>query len=630
MATIVEEIQHIIKRNLEQAPDRGGDLLAAVIPVWENRPKYALDAEGRLIGLNLAGIGLTDGQWEKIRKLEGVEEHLRALNLCQNKLTKIHFSSGWRALQGISLCENKELTSVELPDAMPDLVYLDLSECALTAVNIPDGFRKRLKGPKLAVVQSLYLQQNKLEKISFIGHCPGLELLDISSNNLEACRFAKGFDSLRYLYLQDNKLKKLDFASPLRRLDTLHLRNNALSELPNYLLSFTALQTLYLHGNQFQGSFASNIPAGERDNAYKTVTDYLSALGKGNIPNERVKIIIVGNGRVGKTSIFKMLKTGKYDPDEPFTHGVKLGELDKSNLTDAIKTEYLQANVWDFGGQEIFYATHQFFLTDDALYVLAWTAEKNVLEYRKREHDQLSGKEKWRPESYWLDNIRHHSKSSPLIMVQTHADRTENKLVFKSEFAQEPYFAEPLDFSADNGEGLISLKNRITFLLNTKIPHLGEDFPQSWDRVIGELEKIKDRNKITHEDYLRICREATVEKDSEISILKFLHVTGIIIWFEHVKGLRETIFINPDWLTEQVYRLINPYLEDKKGRFGEEWISTALPYPAFSQEERDQLIQLLLNFQLIFEVRDEPGVYIAPQHLPEDLEHDAKVLFDRF
>jgi len=33
MATIVEEIQHIIKRNLEQAPDRGGDLLVAVIPV---------------------------------------------------------------------------------------------------------------------------------------------------------------------------------------------------------------------------------------------------------------------------------------------------------------------------------------------------------------------------------------------------------------------------------------------------------------------------------------------------------------------------------------------------------------------------------------------------------------------
>lgn len=36
MATVVEKIQHIIKRELEQAPDRGGDLLAAVIPVCGN------------------------------------------------------------------------------------------------------------------------------------------------------------------------------------------------------------------------------------------------------------------------------------------------------------------------------------------------------------------------------------------------------------------------------------------------------------------------------------------------------------------------------------------------------------------------------------------------------------------
>ena len=30
--------------------------------------------------------------------------------------------------------------------------------------------------------------------------------------------------------------------------------------------------------------------------------------------------------------------------------------------------------VWDFGGQEIYHATHQFFLTDQSLFVLVWSA----------------------------------------------------------------------------------------------------------------------------------------------------------------------------------------------------------------------------------------------------------------
>jgi len=129
MATIVEEIQHIIKRELHQAPDRGGDLLAAVIPVWENRPKYALDAQGKLIGLNLVGIGLTDGQWKKIRKLDGVEEHLRALNLSDNKLTTFPFSegTGLRKLENLHLAGNK-LKEFSLAAGMEGLVDLNLEE----------------------------------------------------------------------------------------------------------------------------------------------------------------------------------------------------------------------------------------------------------------------------------------------------------------------------------------------------------------------------------------------------------------------------------------------------------------------------------------------------------------------
>ncbi|MDP7102733.1 MAG: hypothetical protein QGI88_07620 [SAR202 cluster bacterium] len=34
----------------------------------------------------------------------------------------------------------------------------------------------------------------------------------------------------------------------------------------------------------------------------------------------------------------------------------------------------MQLNTWDFGGQDIYHATHQFFLTERSLFVLVWNA----------------------------------------------------------------------------------------------------------------------------------------------------------------------------------------------------------------------------------------------------------------
>ena len=97
------------------------------------------------------------------------------------------------------------------------------------------------------------------------------------------------------------------------------------------------------------------------------ILDYLRELGEGTIINYRAKLIIVGNGRVGKTSIYRRLANQPYNEKEAYTHGIQIGQLKKEHLPD-VKTESLQLKVWDFGGQEIFYGTHQFFLSDEAIY----------------------------------------------------------------------------------------------------------------------------------------------------------------------------------------------------------------------------------------------------------------------
>ncbi|MEZ4943727.1 MAG: COR domain-containing protein [Saprospiraceae bacterium] len=565
---------------------------------------YLCDAHGAVIGLNLFGNDLAQLP---------VPEHpgwrrLRVLHLAENKLTELALPAGWQALQSLDLGDNQTLRALRFDGPLPTLERLDASDSGLEHLVVPAG---------MAALKHLDVSRNKLQSVVFEGDCVALEWLDFSGNWLTTFALSGRFDQLQHLYLTNNKLALLDFTYPLRNLQTLHLSGNKLTNLPEDLLSFTSLESLYLHKNEWTGNLASVAPSKEYANAFVPVRDYLRELSKGTIENDRVKIIIVGNGRTGKTSMFRRLKGLPYREDEKFTHGVDLGELIKKNLPK-VKTKRLQANVWDFGGQHIFYATHQFFLTDDALYILAWTAEQNVLPHRERDKGKLPIDEKWRSNEYWLENIRLHAPKSPVLMVQTHYD-CYREPYDQTAFAAEPFRADCLKFAASNDEGLETLKNQITQSLNDAIPTFGENYPETYDAVIGQVEMKKAQNKISRAEFDAICREAKITAGGETSVLEFLRAVGAVVWFDGVKALSGTVFINPDWLTEQVYRLINNDLIERNGRFDQKYLEEKLK--GFTPIERMQFLELLKKFELIFETEEDgPPTFISPQYLPDTLE----------
>jgi hypothetical protein len=345
------------------------------------------------------------------------------------------------------------------------------------------------------------------------------------------------------------------------------------------------------------------------------VRSFLVELEKAAIINDRAKLIIVGNGRVGKTSMFRRLNGDIFRPDEKYTHGIQLGLLEKCHLPE-VKTETLKLNVWDFGGQEIFYATHQFFLSEEAVYLLAWTNEENVKPHRKSNNEMLPFEEKWRPCEYWLDNIRLHSASGPLLMVQTNSDNICNKLSLKEEWMKEPFNANGLNFSAAKDYGLEELKAHLADIINNGVPMFGKAFPKSYDTVIQRL-KVTDLPTIDYKEFENICKKANISRGNEKELLKFLNNAGVVVYFDSPL-LSDTIYIDPNWLTKTVYRLINNKLHDKKGMIDERYLEDSLC--DLTPMEREQFVSLLQKFELIFKRSgDGPPVYIAPQFLPESL-----------
>jgi hypothetical protein len=319
--------------------------------------------------------------------------------------------------------------------------------------------------------------------------------------------------------------------------------------------------------------------------------------------------------------------------DQTYTHGISIVHLGKQHLPN-VKTPQLDLRIWDFGGQEVYYATHQFFLSEEAAYVYACTDE-TISEQNKKKDTVKSPKfigEKWRNHDYWLDNIRMHSKESPILVVKTHCIEARDILPFERLNKTYNLKTQPIDFDAKSVEEsyLKNLEKQLTILANT-LPLLGSAIPNNYNDVITTLEREKvNKSELSKSDFAGIAQKAKIEDKDIEKLLSYLKITGDIIYFPNNKMLKDRIFINPQMLTQQVYKLIenNDELIQKEGVFDSEYAKSVLGWANW-----DVLIALLTSFELIYEKpskNKKETEFIAPQYLPrlEDKDRNAKASFE--
>jgi len=109
------------------------------------------------------------------------------------------------------------------------------------------------------------------------------------------------------------------------------------------------------------------------------------------------KLLILGDAGAGKTTLARKIEDPGADlPDavKDSTPGIQVRSL---QLTEA--SPAFTMHVWDFGGQEVYHATHQFFLTQKSLYIL-------LCDGRKEEQFD-----------YWLQMQEIYGHESRLLMI---------------------------------------------------------------------------------------------------------------------------------------------------------------------------------------------------------------------
>jgi GTPase SAR1 family protein len=512
------------------------------------------------------------------------------------------------ALEYLCVCENGQLAEIVLLGTeYPLLQHADWSNNALKRVELK---------AELPLLRYLSLRNNKLEALQLPYALPVLKELDASENQLKGLQLPNDLHALQYLFLRKNGMKTLRTEASLSVLHTLHLEENQLTELPR--AEYTQLENLYLEGNPLSGYGEEIIKGDESGNAIEIIAALRSFAQTGERPNHRARLIIVGNGRIGKTCMVKRLKGLKCDRQEEYTHGIAISELEKPHLP-GVKTDELLLKVWDFGGQEVFYATHQFFMSEEAAYVYAWTdeaiAQRNWEEDSKKSPRVGNRTDKWRSHEYWLDNIRMHGKESPVVVVKTHCLDTQTP--FPAERLKAAYALkhEPVDFDAFSAERryLENLAKSMAEALN-RLPLLGQPIPNGFHDLVEKMDELRDQGtvELSRTEFIPLAKDYHIPEKDVDGALSYLRKTGEIIHFPDTR-LQDKIFINPGKLTERAYKLIesNDYLTREEGAFTADYAQSLLG------ADWEDLLELLINFQLVY--RKQSGgslVYIAPQYLP--------------
>lgn len=506
----------------------------------------------------------------------------------------------------------------------------------------------------LKQLKDLNASCNQLKKLpENIGQLTALQSLDLRDNKLTELPESIGqLTALQKLYLDGNELKELpETIGQLTALKILDLGNNHLTDLP------PSLKELHLYYNSFNPELAA---------AYKEGTDavmaYLRAKEGGELVLNEAKLILVGEGGVGKTSLLSALRGDPFIEDRPTTHGVEVDikslvmemprsdeEVSVSDVSDGkgfwgtlrqrihllaeneeqeTDEEYqLTLNGWDFGGQNIYRHTHQLFFTAPAIYLAVWEPRRGPEQSRVAE---------------WIKMIKHraYDEARPderprILVVATHGGPTErldhiDEQALRDEFGDLIVGFHHVDSKPD-ADGICYQLDELKAAITCEaaaIPSVGRTVPRSWKDTLEALRRQSEIKPYTsYEQFVTICNQQKVTNNLAVTYARILNELGYLVYYPYDQLLRNTIILNPEYLS----KAIGFVLEDKATkeahglvehtRLGEIWHNPAKPAEErYPKELHPIFIRLMEKFDLSYQVvmphQDAPPTSLMAQLVP--------------
>ena len=578
----------------------------------------------RIEGLDkLTNLQSLDLRINQLMRIEGLDmlANLQSLYLGGNQFVRIEGLDKLAKLQSLHLGGN-QFVRIEGLEKLTNLQSLDLSGNQLV----------RIEGLcELTNLQSLYLSGNQFVRIEGLNKLTNLQSLYLIGNQLTRIEGLDKLTKLQSLRLRDNQLVRIEGLDYLSRLESLDLSNNKLSVIEN--LPQTSLKELTVGGNNIEyirSSFSDKdselLPCRLIFTPYENHLEDIKRWEQRR-PSETldlpIKVILLGNHSSGKSTFLNTLC--KDEKEAGSTHVLRV-----------VKKNDIEANFYDFGGQDFHHGIYQAFYSGGALYMLFWRQE---LDKNSRGEELLKAEGTHREKilnfnrNYWLGQIRYadrqrrkvgrnSSDGENILVVQTHADRDSQKNLKGAAFSVKEEFYIALEREKLGTEALDGLlkerdeaaKRYLHLRLKEEITRLKEkmsiDVTESERRLYAYITEGEGREKsyspIRIEDLRQAMPSYTDSSSSLMGELHQLYLHGEVLYYKDDKELSKLVWLDPEATVNYIHtKILDKRIIGRKGVVEKKVI-----------EKKDEHLVRLLELEKVIYYNKYEDQYIIPGYLP--------------
>ncbi len=471
----------------------------------------------------------------------------------------------------------------------------------------------------LTNLRALFLIENNISDYSFLKSLTNLQALFLSLNDISDISFLKNLTNLQALDLSENNISDISFLENLTKLQILKLSNNNISDIMPLLPMLKSGRTIgeesYPCDISIGNNPLTNPPMSIVKQGSKAVINWFEQMKKGKKPLFEAKLMILGQPDAGKTAFTKL----QFNPEYKVKPGKTSSTLgiaihkNKEFVHQNRKNQNIKAHLWDFGGQDIQKMLHQFFITENCLYIL--------VSDKRAENTNFN---------YWFQMINLLGPKSSVIVLENPIDiKSANKdfpfnqykELFKGLNINKPI---EVDLSKTRGKYKTEwqLLNETIEKKLSKLEIVNRSVPKTWSLIRDELEKKKQEKYISKDEFHKICSKPEIGLTHEQSdlCLSYLRELGDLAYFDD-RDLVTYIFLDHNWLTKGLYYILSDKdIQKNNGSFTREQAYKRWDTYKYSEDEKAMLIRLLLkdNFEICYELPEKKDVYITPLLLPED------------
>ncbi|WP_167026101.1 COR domain-containing protein [Chryseobacterium sp. Tr-659] len=496
---------------------------------------------------------------------------------------------------------------------------------------------------KLTQLKHLNLSNNLITNLKGLNNLKNLQIVYLNNNEISKTESLNNLISLRELYLSNNKIKTVDFISELKNIETLDLHHNEIKDLGPARKVIEKIgirndkwivKTLNITKNPLEQPPIEIVSLGK-----EAVLGFFDDIAKrGKYINKDIKVILVGNSEVGKSTMVKYLdQEAGLDDKHPSTLWLE-EKIVKSKYTVPTIGEECLLHIFDFGGHDYYHDTHHLFYSTNTIYLLLWDQNTNQLNLRKslqltKENTEIEIETQDYPIKYWLDSVKFHIKDieadnfefeikreitydSQLLLIQNKVDDASLIVFQDNKTIKEnyPFTYDIINLSLKPKRNLDHFDHLFSEMLS-KMKVIGAVLPKFYEPIKSKIAEYNGPEILNFSEFLDYCNsilEDPIDKDQCRRLIKYLNQIGVLLYIYKKDDTEERIYIDKKWVIDNMHKVLSKLVE-KNGEFDRDYV---LKIMDSDNNKTDNLLSIMQEFKMIFK-HPYSNTYIAPLYLPK-------------